>query len=666
MDAGNARLCLVLALVTWSAGSFADPEPAAEVGTPEDSEPVEIVVLGERPAPARRSMTRAEVRELPGAFGDPFRALESFPGVTPTATGYPFFFVRGAPPGNVGYFIDGIRVPLLYHLGLGPSVVHPGLVSRVDLHSGGYPAEYGRFAGGIVTAETTPPNPELHGEGNLRVIDSGALLESGFAQGRGTALAGGRYSYTGLLLSLLAPEVQLAYWDYQARVSYDVSERDTLGLFAFGSYDFLSEREGDATDIKFDTQFHRVDLRWLRRFSARTDSQVAVTTGFDRTRIGNADFVSNRMLSGRMRVRHQVDSTALLRAGLDTSFDSFALDRSARSVADEEGDVRALLRTRVDSAFGVWSDLPWQATPRVRFTPGARVDLYRSRGAVAVAVEPRASAEFTLTESLRLIHAAGVAHQAPAFPLPVPGYQLSDLEGGLQRSLQHSAGLELELPHAYSASVTLFQSASFDMTDYFGTGADSDQTEDVVEGDPNQDGNGTEPPEPALVGGDAERLLDRSIGHSFGVELMLRRALTRRFGTLVTYTLSRSTRSFAREGLVSAFDRTHVLNTAAAYDLGKRWRAGARFVFYTGRPRYVTSAEGDLRSRGRLPHFFRVDLRLEKRWPLGRSGSWALVLEVLNASARKEVLSEECSERGCKSDVVGPVTIPSIGVEAFF
>ncbi|MEI9949386.1 MAG: hypothetical protein WDO74_10485 [Pseudomonadota bacterium] len=31
----------------------------------------------------------------------------------------PFFFVRGAPPGNVGYFLDGIRVPLLFHIALG-------------------------------------------------------------------------------------------------------------------------------------------------------------------------------------------------------------------------------------------------------------------------------------------------------------------------------------------------------------------------------------------------------------------------------------------------------------------------------------------------------------------------------------------------------------------
>ena len=72
------------------------------------------------------SIGGAEVRQVPGAFGDAFRAIETLPGVTPLVSGVPFFFVRGAPPGNNGTYLDGIKVPLLYHVGLGPSVIHPG------------------------------------------------------------------------------------------------------------------------------------------------------------------------------------------------------------------------------------------------------------------------------------------------------------------------------------------------------------------------------------------------------------------------------------------------------------------------------------------------------------------------------------------------------------
>lgn len=169
-----------------------------------------VTVLGQKQAPVVRSFTRAEVRQLPGAFGDPLRAIEAMPGVVPIISGLPYFYVRGSPPGNVGYYLDGIRVPLLYHFGLGPSVINPGLVERIDLYPGGYPATYGRYIGGIVTTEMTPARYELHGEASVRLVDSGAMVEGPLGKS-GSLLVGGRYSYTATLLSLAAPDASLAY-----------------------------------------------------------------------------------------------------------------------------------------------------------------------------------------------------------------------------------------------------------------------------------------------------------------------------------------------------------------------------------------------------------------------------------------------------------------------
>jgi hypothetical protein len=64
-----------------------------------------------------------------------------------------------------------VRDAILYHVGLGPSIIHPGMVDRVDLYPGGYPAQFGRFAGGIVGAEATAPRAVRHGEGNIRLFD---------------------------------------------------------------------------------------------------------------------------------------------------------------------------------------------------------------------------------------------------------------------------------------------------------------------------------------------------------------------------------------------------------------------------------------------------------------------------------------------------------------
>jgi hypothetical protein len=299
----------------------AAPAPAP-VRAPEGV--TDVLVRGAHEEPSRTaSLTRAEVRQIPGAFGDPFRAIEVMPGVTPIVSGLPYFYVRGAPPGDVGYYLDGVRVPYLFHVGVGPSVIHPALVDRVDLYPGGYPARFGRFAGGIVAGETVPPAPELHGEYNLRPFDAGAFVESPFDQGRGTILLGGRYSYTGLLLSLLSPDTKLSYWDYQARATYDFTPRDRVGVFVFGADDFLGQTASGTTQTLFGTQFHRADLRYDHQLSNDGTLRTAITFGEDLTDAGEGRSVRDRLAGARTELAYRLSSDALLRAGVDVEADRY-------------------------------------------------------------------------------------------------------------------------------------------------------------------------------------------------------------------------------------------------------------------------------------------------------------------------------------------------------
>ncbi len=616
---------------------------SARAAPADAAEAIEVVVRGEKLAPAVKSFSRQEVRLIPGAFGDPFRAIEAMPGVTPVASGLPFFYVRGAPPGNVGYFLDGVRVPYLYHVGFGPSVIHPGLVERVDLHSGGYPARFGRFAGGIVAAETKAPDPELHGEGNVRLFDAGALVEGGFADGRGTALVGGRYSYTAALLSLIAPEVELAYRDYQARVTYELSPRDRLTAFSFGAYDLLGrERAGDLT-VLFGTEFYRLDLRHDHD-TGEGSLRTAFTFGLDRTAnaflAGEQRQITTQILGARTELEQPLSDEARFRAGTDGTVERFSTS-PAKFADPDSPDTQAFEASfppRTDVVFGVWAELGLDVAPNIEVLPGARVDLYRSDSASAVGVDPRISARFSVSDRVRIIHAYGIAHQPPAFVLPIPGLTPAKLENGLQRSFQTSAGVEVDVADATTASLTLFYNAFFDMTDALGS---SSRTQD---GPPTQE------------------LDERSMGRAVGAELFLKRRLTKKLGGFLSYTFSRSTRSLGKEEFPSNFDRTHVLNAAVGYDLGRGWRPGGRVVFYTGTPIQPSQNE-DASSPPRTtdversPAFFRLDVRLEKRWILGRTTWISFVAEVLNATLSKEQFGQE---------EIGPITIPSLGVEGGF
>lgn len=657
-------------------------------------EPQEVRVRGERSEPGRSaSLSRTEVRQIPGAFGDPFRAIEVLPGVTPIISGLPFFYIRGAPPGDVGYFLDGVRVPLLFHVGAGPSVVHPGLISRVDLYPGGYPARFGRFSGGIVSGETAAPEAKLHGEYNVRLFDAGAMVEAPFANGKGTVLLGGRYSYTAALLTQFSPDTTLDYWDYQARASYELGRDDRVSVFSFGSYDFLGQRTQTETVTAFGTEFHRIDVRHDHALSKDGNVRTAVTLGMDRSRFQEDRFVRNRLVGARTEVVQRLESGALVRFGSDVEVDHYDVDVGSNDLGPSASRIAQSFPTRSDFTFGVRGDVVVPIGARLELTPGVRADFYASAGATAVGIDPRLAARTALTSKVRLLTALGIAHQPPSFVIPAPGVQPGGLVGGLQRSIQESMGVEVDVNAATTATVTVFHNGFFDMTDALGVapreptgcppgsfptgsyGGDRGLVTSIGGTGtcgqprfrpgtfgPDRSGGGGAAADSRGASQAAQSFEVRTLGSSMGLELFLKRKLTSRLGGFLSYTLSRSTRTFGAGSFLSSFDRTHVANAAAAYDLGKGWRAGARLVFYTGVPKVAVPTDPSTR----LPPFFRVDFRFEKRWRLGQKAWIAVVAEWMNATLSTEAISSRCTLRGCEAQTVGPVTIPSLGVEGAF
>jgi hypothetical protein len=638
-------------------------------------EPLEVTVSGLRGARPKR-MTRVEVREMPGAFGDAFRAIEAMPGVTPIASGLPYFFVRGAPPGNLGYFLDGLSLPSLYHAAVGPSVIHPAFIEDVELYSGAYPARYGRFAGAVIAGTTRAPSYELRGEASVRLVDSGAFVELPFADRKGSLMLAGRYSYTAALVSLLTPEVEIGYWDYQGRATYRSSENDTLSLFAFGAYDFLSAEDEGVQETVYDVTFHRLDASWRRTLSNDSALSMGATLGWDQTGSGADETLAlqSRRSAARVMYTTALGRGAQFRAGGDVELSRFDINIREDPEGDDDDDAdededdfdprleelpyaalpiadfeqRPLTResftdlfaSRTDVLFGGWFDALLDLGGGVTLTPGFRFDVYASRGTPKLAPEPRLSARFQIAPRFALVHDIGIAHQAPSFAIPVPGFSGTAAEG-LQRGVQTSAGAEWRPSDGTRVELTLFQTALFAGSDPIGVLQldNSDVTIDSV--------------------------TQRVTAHTFGAELYLRRDLTRRLGGFVSYTLSRSTRSIQRVAGPSSVDRTHVLNLAAAYRLGDSWRVGGRLVFYSGVPAEVAYPRAAT-AAPRGPVFHRLDWRLEKRWRLGEDGFWALVAEVQNTTLRPETLEVSCYAYGCDSESIGPVTIPSLGIEAQF
>jgi hypothetical protein len=640
-------------------------EPGAREPPVAAPEPIDVTVEGDRAPPGARSLGRREIREMPGVLGDAYRAIETEPGVLPVASGVPYYFIRGAPPGNVAYAFDGVPVPLLFHAGAGPGVIPAGLVERVELHLGPLPARYGRAAGAVVDAESRAPADRWRGEGSFRLVDLGGLVEGPIAEGQ-TLLVGGRYSVGTELLNALVPSVALRYADYQARYAVETGPRERFTALAFGSVDYLSTTADTGfSDVLVDSDFHRLDLRFDAERTSGTRVHVGATLGLDRSRGVGVDAIAAHGVAARAIVTQPLGG-ALLRAGADLAIDAFVVDPAddpecpttlCEGVfgASSEGQLvdafRYLFPDRTDLAIGGFVEATIALGDRATITPGLRVDAFfspvprseRPDGFAArssdLAVDPRLVGRFEVAPWLRLVPGVGLASQPPGFA-PIPGMKIGGLPGGLQRALQTSLGAEASVG-PFDLRSTVFRQVIFGLTD--------------------------------PVGGDrgggfgATRFLGRSTGDSFGLEVALRGALRPDLFVLAAYTLSRTDRIKEGQRLPSAYDRSHVAQLAILADLGRGFRLGTRSLFYTGFPaEELNPYLPRTTSPERVRPFYRADLRASKRWLVGDGAYWGIVADLQNVFLAREIIDVTCSPEGCRPRELGPITIPTLALEAGF
>jgi TonB family protein len=614
------------------------PPPAPISASPPPPSPVEISVKGEREEPSTIHIPRTETRLVAGAFGDPFKIVEALPGTSPWLSGLPYYFVRGSPPETVGYFVDGIRVPLLFHVGPGPSTIAPALVETVDLFPSAFPASYGRYSGAVIAGETAAPRTDrARGEFSARIYDANAFVEAPVDGGAGAVAAASRYSYTGPLISLIVPDYSLAYWDYQLRASHRIGEAGTLTLFAFGAHDELEYKRRPT----FRIEYHRVDLRYDRPI-AGGHVRVAWTLNYDDSLTAlqsDAGPVSTAALKGpgwrlRTEVDQRLSSDARIRAGADLGATMYTVDErpAVQGVQPPEGP-------HTDVEGGAYADVVWRPSAPIEIVPGFRLDGYQTRERSIWAPQPRLATRVRVLPEVTWLSSLGTAHQEPTEGVFVPGKVPYPVAQASQNSYQFSEGAEVRLPSSMRARVSGFYSR--------------------------------------LVAEHVLGTTETELGQGFGIEVFVHRDFTRRLGGFVSYTLSRTVGTVGGVTERVSWDRTHVLSVVAGYDLGRNWRFGGRVFFESGRPyaRVCVSHCGPpdtappvfFTPEGDLPVFWRLDARLEKKWTFA-GGQWlAATLECFNVFDQAEPIGASfIPGGGLAIEHQSPIILPTIGAEGGF
>ncbi len=675
---------------------------------------LETVVRSERPKKevVRRTVTREEAQKTPGTFGDPIRVIQALPGVAraPFISGE--LLVRGSNPGQTATMMDGVGIPILFHLLGGPSVVNAEFIDQLDFYPGGYGSQYGRAVGGIVEVGTRKGAADtFHGSVKVDVLDAGFFLETPVTDGISVAAAA-RRSYIDTLLPLFLPKnegstlsVVPRYWDYQVRVDFGAKRgasleaeaqalaggaRSTGYVMAFGSDDQLrvvSSGPKTDRDLSLDTRtlFHRVKGDWTYRKGALT-SVFTPYVGYDgnsvKFGIAKQDGVGYTV-GAREVLGLELSKELSVRTGLDLIYEYQAFEVEfpapegfeyvAFPGAQSVGEllVEKLGLGAFDGALFVEADV--KVGP-FTFTPGVRGNLQLVGDTRNLALDPRLWVRFAATERTSLKGSLGLYSQPPeTFRFITLPYGNPDLI--YQRAFQSSLGVEHRFADTFNVDVTGFFNRRFKNISTPGQ---------II----------------TREGGGVVQLpySNEGIGRALGLEVMVKKdraSAMDKWSGWVSYTFSRSLdgrTNFQSDGGggfgeattpeygLSPYDQTHILTLVTSYVLGNGWELGGRFRYTTGRPTTPLNHTYDLyqsdRNRfdgtygpyasARAAGFHQLDVRLDKsyqfqNWTLG------VYLDVQNLYNAKNVefVFNDYRQRQ-EYEVPGIPILPVVGMKGSF
>lgn len=601
---------------------------------------IEVSVVGARKTISTRTVSDAETQIIPGAEGDPIRALQALPGPVPILMSGPFIGIRGAPPGLVGSSFDDIELPYLFHLARGAAVVHPWLVDSASVYAAGRPGNLGRSIGGQVEATSAAPSGRARASGRLRLTEAALGAEVPFAEGRGSVLMAGRYSYTAPLVSMIAPDFALDYWDYQGRVRYALNPTDTLELISLGAHDMSGRRTtgGDLEEI-FDATFHRAALRFSRQETSGYAMRFGITYGHDEWDANQSQLRPwSDILRAQASWKVPIDAHHHISLGADTGLRS-----QHDAFFSAEGATTSF--RRIDSDSAAWVTWSYRASQGVELDLGVRADWFSSGDspladkAFFASAGPHLLFSYELSRFARLHTslAYGGARPSPGQRPPSRTYSVA---GGLAQGLLSDVGVEFNWPRVFRVDVSVYQNAFFNT-------ADVNTLLNLVDQDP------TIFSAPGLV---------RGQGQSYGFEVSVRRTFAGRFNCFVSYSLGRSWRSVGRVQGPSEFDRRHVFDASLGYDLGRGWLISARGSYLSGYPaRTSTVALAD--DPPRTTPYYQIDAQIARRFRFDDHRSLGITIGILNATLNEETNDMFCNGNTCKESRVGPATIPTIGID---
>ncbi len=548
-----------------------------------------------------------QIRNIPAFLGeiDLLKAIQLLPGVRNAGEGNAGFYVRGGGPDQNLILLDDAVVYNTGHLFGFFSIFNSDAIKNVSLIKGGMPAQYGGRLSSVIDVTMKDGNiNKLQMDGGIGLIASRFSIQGPIIKDKASFILSARRTYIDALTKPFIKKSSSFYgsgyyfYDVNAKVNYRFSEKDRLylsGYFGRDVFDFVNGKRSFKTNIPWGNS--TATVRWNHvynrrlfsnttllyndykfKFSAEQENfQIGLSSGIKdgsiKTDFDYYPLPNHKLKFGGLLTYHKFIPNVV--NGRQDSIVFTPNNEGSKYAAESaiylQDDWEIGEKWKVN--YGIrWSSFT-QIGPYKRFVRDANLNAidsttYKSFEPVKTygGLEPRITLRYSVndetsikaavTRNLQYIHLVTNAGTTLPTDLWVPSTYLVKP----QKSWMYTAGFFKNFNNnQFETSVELYYKNMENQVEY------------------------KEGYTPSLRDPEEEFVFGK--GWSYGSELLINK-LKGRFTGWIGYTLSWTWRKFSQlndgEKYPTRYDRRHDLSVVANYELNKKWKFGAVFVYGTG------------------------------------------------------------------------------------
>ncbi len=590
------------------------------------------------------SLPIEQIKSVPAFLGevDLLKVVQLLPGVRNAGEGSAGIYVRGGGPDQNLIMLDDAVVYNTGHLFGFFSIFNSDAIKNVSLIKGGMPAQYGgRLSSVLDISMKEGNNQKFQVDGGIGLIASRLSLQGPIKKDKSSFIISARRTYVDALSKPFISKSSQFYgsgyyfYDLNTKINYRFNDKDRLylsGYFGRDVFDFVNGRQ--SLDVNIPWGNATGTIRWNHVFNNRLfGNTTAVYNNYNFTFKAAQNNFEVKLASGIRDVSVKQDFDFYPYSNHKIKFGAlYTYHRFTPSVVSGKQDsivfepLNAQIKLAHEGAVYVQDD--WEVSSKFQINTGLRYSMFQQIGPNKIYTT---DANGNRIDSIVYKKGQAIKTYGGLEPRLTLRYSVNDetsIKASVTRNLQYihlvsNSGTTLPtdiwVPSTYKVKpqISMLYAAGIFKNfknNMFETSAEVyyKDMQNQIEYKDGYTPNTLDDTENSFVFGK---------GWSYGTELFINKVKGRFTGWL-GYTLSWTWRKFPLlnfgEKYPAKYDRRNDLSAVAIYELNKKWKFSATFVYGTGNAatlpqRFyivggVLTQEYSRINEYRLPSYHRLDL----------------------------------------------------------